>query len=291
MSKKSVVSDSAVEEIEHKLLNVGKVEPFGGTAAEDVALWMNRFELLAKVNNWTAQRRLAHLCVSLTGTAELWLYSQPETTRSDFDKLREALLHSFAPVVGNSMFLRRKLMNVSQAPGQTVDAYAFEVRNICSRINAVMADEEVITYFVNGLHPVIQEYVLLQGPSSFEACLEAARRKEYLLLTSGVGPGRAAAIGAIGTQSEVEKRLELLEKKLDMLVTRRQESSGGAQYRRPMGRSTRTTDGRPICFNCSKVGHVAARCPEPKKERVEPKNASRFGGQSVNAVEEGTNSN
>eukprot|EP00762_Andalucia_godoyi_P003228 ANDGO_01104.mRNA.1 hypothetical protein len=209
MSAKKVQIDEGAlaEELEQKFSNVGRVDAFSGTMSEDVTLWVNRFEMLSKVNNWSTQKRLAHLCVSLKGTAELWLYSQSDVIRGDYEKLRDSLVRSFSPVVGNSMFLRRKLMNVTQGAGQTVDAYAFEVRNMCSRINSHMADEEVVTYFVNGLHPVIQEYVLLQGSTSFEQCLEAARRKEYLLMTSGVGLMRSTSVNAVTSgPSDVEKR-------------------------------------------------------------------------------------
>lgn len=274
---------SKVEDIEARSSSsvIGRIEPFSGTPSEDLTRWLNRFENIVAINNWNAARAAAHLSVNLSGTAELWLYSQPDATRKDYTLLRDALVRAFAPAVGNAFHLRRQVATRRQHPGETVEAFGYAIRNLCNRIDASMKEEEMLTYFVNGLHPSLQDTVIVSGPTTFADALETARRKEYQLLSSTPTP--VATVHAIGLQDQ-SALIAQLEARIRDLEARRAPARPSGQYRSqaperaaardPVVRNARTTDGQPICNYCKRVGHIAAMCDHPNSYR------NRTGGVS-----------
>ncbi|KAI9780311.1 MAG: hypothetical protein M1816_003104 [Peltula sp. TS41687] len=54
------------------------------------------------------------------------------------------------------------------------------------------------------------------------------------------------------------------------------ERQGGYKATPRVEKPTTTADGRPICFNCNKPGHISKSCPKPKKDLGDSKRVSHL---------------
>ena len=150
--------------------------------------------------------------------------------------------------------------------------------------------KEILTkeHFVQGLKPDLKRFVLMSNPKTFEEAFRHAKREEcHGVITRPQARTMAAACEEDRT-ARLEKYVENLTVQLSAMATNldcitsptnlhrgnRNQSNRG--YRRGRGRGThnnaqrrsdmnlRTTNGRPICNFCMKVGHIEFACREKK---------------------------
>ena len=134
--------------------------------------------------------------------------------------------------------------------------------------------------FVQGLRQDLKEHVILQLPQTYAAAVDAARLKNSLprpptsisadqasraLSSFNLGASQAASTSTASSspESQYVKRQEFMKCQNQVQTV--------AQNYAPVGpmplptnsynlHNRRTTDGRPICNNCNREGHVASRC-------------------------------
>ena len=128
-------------------------------------------------------------------------------------------------------------------------------------------------HFINGLRPSLQRLVLLGDPKKFENALTIARREEiHDELAHGLAPwvkpnqtGYEVPVAANEAETMVEQQLDRLESMFERFMAMSVQNQNQNQTRlkptnRQFNRDQHSSDGRPICGFCSKVGHKEANC-------------------------------
>jgi hypothetical protein len=195
----------------------------------------------------------------LQGTADVWYQQLPEQVQTNHDQLRDAFLRAFAPAT--TQFASRELLLARvQGDKESVQAYYLALISLFHQVNPAMTDIEKASYFVRGLHSSLRQLVVATSPpnATLDELLQVTRRLE-LPQPAAVSLPTTHTISAVATLTD--DRLD----KLEAAIQRLTETVQGVRPARqapPQNQrvATRTTDGRPICFNCGRVGHTARSC-------------------------------
>ena len=98
-----------------------------------------------------------------------------------FDELSEQLITHFAS--GASKWRVRQALGLQQQlEKESVADYSYSLPTHCARINSPRSEQT--HYFVQGLLPEIQEYVILQQPENLELAENYAKLKESVFAGS-----------------------------------------------------------------------------------------------------------
>ena len=141
-------------------------------------------------------------------------------------------------------------------------------------------------HLVNGLRPNFKRIILITDPKTFNQAVDIAKREEInKQVTNGSAPWAtpelaiaASPVAAVPGEQRMNERLDRLEGAIEQLaltlaetnVNKRSGNSGNRnfgcrrKYNRYNDRNLCTSDGRPICNICKKVGHYESVCQEEK---------------------------
>lgn len=265
--------------------------PFFGNLDEDFDSWIKNFDRIAKANGWSKEKKTITIPAFLRDRAAEHYESLEEEVKDDYNLLCESLRERFIPKELQTLYYSN-LFGCQQSDQQSVEDYASEITKLTSRAYVEMPrkQKEILTkeHFVQGLKPDLKRFVLMSNPKTFEEAFRHAKREEcHDVLTRPQARAMAAACEEDRT-ARFEKSVENLTVQLSAMATNldritsptylnrgnRNQSNRG--YRRGRGRGThnnaqrrsdrnlRTTDGRPICNFCMKVGHIEFACREKK---------------------------
>ena len=271
---------------------IGQIEPFLGNSVEDVEEWRSHFEKIAACNKWDDSQALIMMMASLHGQARNWLKSLPNNEKADYSNLMAAMLEEFGERNRMKAFL--EMHEKRQLPGESVENYAYGLKRLMMRNNKNMSEEEKINIFVKGLQPLMRTHVVRKRCKTLEEAIEIARDEQRIQETNeSLGERRV-------TNQDLLKRLEdlahinetLRQKWKEQDIARnylvqenrqkeprktpddfhenqneRRRKTYGIDSRQGRGRgrgminqSSRTEDGRLICYRCRKPGHIAQNC-------------------------------
>lgn len=265
--------------------------PFFGNLDEDFDAWIKNFDRIAKANGWSKEKRCITIPAFLRDRAAEHYESLEEDAKDDYDILCESLRERFIPKELQTLYYSN-LFGCKQKDQQSVDDYASEITKLTSRAYVEMPkrQKEILTkeHFVQGLNPDLKRFVLMSNPKTFEEAFRHAKREEcHNALTRPQARTMAAACEEDRT-SRLEKSVEELAVQLSAMATNlnhitsptnfnrgnRNQSNRGFRRGRDRGtrsnakprsdRNLRTTDGRPICNFCMKVGHIEFACREKR---------------------------
>lgn len=273
---------------------------FYGNLDDDIDSWIKNFNRIARANNWNEERKKNILPAFLRDRAADYFESLDESVTECFNEICKALKERFMPKELQSLYFSN-LFQARQGENQSVDDYASEISKLASRayseMSRVQKDKLLKEHFVQGLKSEIQRFVMLSNPVTFEEAFRTAKREEchnkvhrdtsYTTTTQGT-----CAISSTGETEllkngiqELATHMKVLSTKMDQIFQhgttrgRYRESWRGHRPGQGRGRgqemtdrnsdrnrNLRTTDGRPICNYCRKVGHVERRCFEKNPE-------------------------
>ena len=258
---------------------------FYGNLDEDIDSWLKNYDRISVANEWSEERKLTTLPAFLRDRAADYYETLEEGQKLTFAALCENLKARFMPKELQSLYYSN-LFLARQKEFQSVEDFASEINKLATRAYSDMPREQqdglTREHFVQGLKPEIKRFVLVSNPQTFEEAFRHAKREECnFALTYQQRPNEAAcAVG--GAQSSVEKSVRELAEHMKVMSVQMNNMSrgyrgrgrgyGGRGGRRPYGpprgrggRNLRTTDGRPICNFCWKVGHIEISCEEKNK--------------------------
>ena len=289
--------------LEQKLENGKPAKPdtFRGKPGEDINTWIFKFNIAAKSNGWSEQKKMLKLPAFLSDAA-LDFYAlviMPDEMNYDScEAVLSALKEKFLPS-NYEHVLREELENLKQG-SESVSAFLLTVMKKCKQVDEDMPEREMIRIMLKGMNPKISRPVYASTPETIADLEKAARGVEagYMLY-------RETDAGA----TEMKQKVEQMNDKFDILLSKvenlqlapysaRREGyarvpeqirfAGGrgnppnerrvhwGANRFPTTNDTRTLGGDPKCFECSRVGHIARNCPDAAERKARERNDVRL---------------
>jgi hypothetical protein len=246
-------------------------------------LWVKRFERYGKYSGWTEKRMLQAFGVKMSGAAELWYDKVKPGDKKDFKSLKKTFLSQFtsnrSKWVSQAALLERK-----QQEGEKLDDYLLDIQAKCLALDKNAGEQ--LFHFVQGLRPSLKAFVMSSNPLTLADAHSKARLGESVLQLTEKESTGAGNISEIRTADAGTRAMQLelsdLRQKLELMNLRDRRArslspaqpthstgeyygSNRAPYKGPPGTPTmrnfgRTTDSRPICTNCRRVGHNSFSC-------------------------------
>ncbi|MHB1799648.1 MAG: hypothetical protein ACYCUI_15345 [Vulcanimicrobiaceae bacterium] len=265
---------------------VGVVEPFEGH--EDVETWLEHFNWIATSNRWSDGHQCVMFHSFMTGIAKTWYKGLAVEDRRDLTKLKAAFRSAFTSANYMEEALRRLAQN-KRTQGQTLIEYQFVTLTMCQKANPRMTDLEKMLHFSRGLDEELQKDITMAGCTTMEDAMNVARRKEGIRKAfsesclMGVNPWMMPQHLPTSNNKVESEKLRLIEESIKRieqsqeklvaenkelekcrLIEESQQKEINRRDFRPAPRMERRPireDGRrPTCFNCHKIGHIAAKC-------------------------------
>lgn len=279
------------EEVIQKTLTVKQIVPtkeivkpilFFGNLEDDIDSWLKNFDRIAIANEWDLEKKTTILPAFLRDRAAEFFESLDDDIKENYHDLCRSLRDRFIPKELQSLYYSN-LFQARQKDNQTVEDYASEINKLAIRAYSDMKrsqkDVLIKEHFIQGLKPEIKRFVMLSNPSTFEEAFRAAQREEC---NNNLMKKKSETACAVNENSleysvkELSDQVKVLAVKFDSMSQRRNFRNRGTSRGRNQGRfgrgrfggstrNLRTTDGRPICNFCMKVGHIERSCEEKRK--------------------------
>ena len=224
-----------------QFLSGSKITPFKGKDSEDIYDFLKRYSRHCTLTNIDADKKLESLLLFLEGSALAYYELLPDRVQNDWRLLTADLKAHFNPPALHQL-KRAELYSHKMTPTESLDDHCRYILKHSRMLN--LSDREQIHIFVNGIPPVLKEFVLTQNIDTLQNALQSAKIKQ------------AASLTAYGTAPNQDT--ELL-KKINALV--HQNATPVIAYQNTVNPpSNLTTDNRPTCYYCHKPGHFASNC-------------------------------
>jgi len=226
---------------------------FYGRPTDNFHLWADRFDRYADAMNWTPATRKVVLPTMLRGTAEIVFNGINRTELADFsyDDLLAVLKTRFSPALSQEI-KSTELHARRQLPLEPVIQYAASIQQLTHEsypdIDADTRNQLMKRFFLAGLYPEIWKLVIPQNPNTFTDAELTARKAE-------------AQLHIFAQHSCYSTAFDPIPRPIPLLATQTPASSG---HSRP---TFNRSQGKPVCFYCKKLGHVAAVCRKRARDR------------------------
>ena len=265
---------------------------FFGEPGEDVEKRLKSFDRISKANGWSERRQIEILPAFLRDRAAEFYDELPDSQQSDWEELKNALIDHFLPKEARR-FYYADLYARKQGTTESAEDFGRVIQQLVRRAYTEMPLEHQATlmreHFVNGLRPALKRIVLISDPSDFNKAVEVAKREEINdHVVNGTAPWTqmfcsterpVAAVAGISSEKHLQDRIHRLENAVEKLTTALTETkispgppNYGRRYNWSSDRNLRSTDGRPICNFCKKVGHYERECRSKRSFYQKPKN-------------------
>jgi transposase InsO family protein len=208
--------------------------------------------------------------------------------------LRTLFLNEFQPA-NYGFFQEKKLRNRTQGLEEPTSSYFYDVLDLCRLVDPTMTEDTKLEYLFRGLRPTLVEKIYPLQPVTcaeflghvkvFEQAADMANRREWVTAQLNPAlPGKstshavnyctpatnaiaAVTMGQPDPTNEILRTLKMLQEtqqkmqqeltQLNTKVNARRSNPPGTDGNRPY---SRTSDGRPICNYCNKIGHMERFC-------------------------------
>ena len=287
---------------------------------EDALEWLERYEATGAYNQWQNDDLATNFGMYLEGAARKWFVcttlpndwgdtpaapgipaqnGQPAVNPTPIiHGLRSRFLQEFQEE-NYALFQEAKLRNRVQGLEEPTTSYYYDVIDLCRSVNPTMPEAQKLENLFRGLRPTLLEKIYPLRPKTCveflaavkihtEASMMANRKgwtatimneaKEKQMIAAATYQEHSATAG---NQGELWKALKELQEKIKNMQTTAKPENNSASSKKEGGRSA---TGKPKCYFCHKVGHIARKCfknPESEQYKGEPKAEGKADGKAA----------
>ena len=141
---------------------------------EDAKFFLEKFEGVAKLCEWTNEQKCLQLCLGLPKSAQDWFLNQSEETKSNFDALKSSFENRFGTVFNRSK-LYNEFVLLKQESRSVVD-FVEEVVSCGRKLHK--PEQEILDKVLHGLNLEIRKHVLMKEPRTIEEITNLAKLAE-----------------------------------------------------------------------------------------------------------------
>ncbi|XP_053376720.1 uncharacterized protein LOC128547671 [Mercenaria mercenaria] len=141
---------------------------------QNVNFFLEKFEKVAQINQWTEEEKCVQFCLVMPKSAEQWYLNLTEGVKRNFDDLKESFKNRFDNV-SNRANLYAKFMNLSQE-NNSVQQY---IENVTSRGRLLNKTEnEIMDRIIYGMKADIKKHVIMKEPKTMGELVKFAKMAE-----------------------------------------------------------------------------------------------------------------
>ena len=170
-------------------------DTFDGKPASDAVAWLDAFNRIGKLSNWSPELQLDAFPLYLNGVAQAWFLTLSDETEGDIAAVKSACKERFT-TGPHDWLLGQQLTTRKQALDERINDYFADITSLCKRLK--LSDAECLRYFTQGLKPHVQGYVTLARPKTLQEAEYMARKKE-LVNKNQLKSDNQSALGQIQT--------------------------------------------------------------------------------------------
>ena len=165
-----------------------KLPPY--TGSEKWKVWLNRFESVAKLSNWTSREKLQQLLPRIQGNAADFVFGQlKESTIASYEGVVAEIESRFG-ITENKRIYKMQFNNKRQGKGEGLEEYAADIKRLYDwahpNRDASTRQEDLVAKFLQGLWDSrARQYIELhRDPSTIEEATQQVAA--YLSITHNV---------------------------------------------------------------------------------------------------------
>jgi len=240
---------------------------------DNLAEFLENYDKISQINNWDDNIKLGNFSLYLVGQAQTWLKVYAlRNPNSDWKATVEALKNefSFNAFVNET---KLKLRYRRQQQGENVMNYLRDILYLCDKVDPKMSNEVRREHFEQGLLPTYAYQIKLQKPNNFEEVQKLVKNISDAEIEISHATELVKQINMTSTTQEATTpKLSLAEEIAQIVRKEVGQAMQNLNIREGINRNRfpRTTDSRPVCFQCGKPGHKKAVCfnnPQNKQSR------------------------
>lgn len=261
------------------------IPTYSGTVGEIIEDFFDNYELATEAKGWNDDKRKKMIPLFLKGRA-LSSYKWGGKEKKKYDDLKKYLIEHHRPADAESYY-REQLHNRVQREGEDVLTYSYALLTLAARVEqyggyeAKPGEKTLMDLFVKGLRPYYRKLVkehnikaerfedLCDRVRIFEEASKIEEEKERELSNPKISSNTVQSTSNLGNQlEEVTNVLKELPEKLLEMFSRKRKDSYEARPRqvftveKSFGNKRYRTERRETreCYNCKRIGHLAADC-------------------------------
>lgn len=243
------------------LKNVPPIEHFSGENSQDPVSWLEDIEAIFDATKTEPVDRRRLLPLHLADEAKKWYRSA--TFDDDYASFKIQLIKAFTSPL-YKLQLSSKLTSRRQGLDESVQAYYYDVLDLCHRFNPNMEEDEKVVHILRGLKPSIQQHMAVNDCRTCQDLLIQARQTEAMVKlvhqdTPSTGDAEVEITAALRRTMPISSNRE----RFSTNNYRGQPSSSGNWSRGDQTYAPRRsqTRGSARCYTCSGYGHFSYQCP------------------------------
>ncbi|MHB1799637.1 MAG: retropepsin-like aspartic protease, partial [Vulcanimicrobiaceae bacterium] len=243
----------------------------GQLNGESLDTWIYTFTQAGQMNSWTNDQCRLYAPAYFRGYASTW-YQETGKYAATWSDLLDAMRKEFESEHVKNTALKQ-IKSRKQKIDESVEIYFKDMLALREKCGSAMSQNEFMTTLKGGL---LAQYWDAINSRNFDTPLQLMGHLQEAEAAKRDKRAQKSKVFAVTEEKKAEvqckptEREEILFSKLDELIKTMQAT------RRPyvgnrVNRQTRDSDGRPICFNCQKSGHISRDCPSPRQQTVNRK--------------------